>query len=114
MIYEYFLKPKIFQASESITIIILAADIISAPSFENKETTEGILFTTPSPQENLKTSYFGRRTNGSLFKTDANAGIHSVDTAILGWVETLFRLVLKQYTQHTQIVHSPYIIMILS
>ena len=73
--------------------MFVVADIISVSSFDIEET---IIQSTQSPPQNFKTSYFGRRTNGSLFKADINDELNSVDTNALGWVETLYRLVLKQ------------------
>ena len=88
------LKKNIFQAIESITIMFVVADIISLSSFDTEETI--LIQSTQSPPQNFKTSYFGRRTNGSLFNADINDELNSVDRNLLGWVETLYRLVLKQ------------------
>ena len=60
-------------------------------SFHNEET---VVLTTQFPRQNLKTSYFGRKTNGSLLVADTNDEIDSVDKKIMEWIETLYRMVL--------------------
>ena len=62
-------------------------------SFNNEES---IVFTTEFPRNNLKTSYFGRNTNGSLVMANTNDDMDSVDKRIVEWIQTLYRMVFKQ------------------
>ena len=84
-----------FQANKSLTIIILVADVISVASFtSNNEDNVGL--TTQFPRQNLKTSYFGRKTNGSLLIASTNDEMDSVDKTIMEWIDTLYRMVFIQ------------------
>ena len=62
-------------------------------SFNNEES---VVLTTEFPRNNLKTSYFGRKTNGSLLIANTNDDMDSVDKRIVEWIQTLYRMVFKQ------------------
>ena len=93
--WPLFRRIKIFQANKSLTIIIFVADVISVASFtsENEET---VVLTTQFPRQNLKTSYFGRKTNGSLLITDTTDEMDPVDRTIMEWIDTLYRMVFNK------------------
>ena len=64
-------------------------------SFTNKKE-ETVVLTTQFPRQNLKTSYFGRKTNGSLLIADIKDEMDPVDRTIMEWIDTLYRMVFNK------------------
>ena len=80
-------------------------------SFTSKNE-ESVVVTTPFPKHNLKTSYFGRKTNGSLLIAGTNDKMDSVDKTIMEWIDTLYRMVFnKKYLRNNfDLISAPKII----
>ena len=64
-------------------------------SFTSKNE-ETVVLTTQFPRQNLKTSYFGRKTNGSLLIADITDEMDPVDKTIMEWIDTLYRMVFNK------------------